>query len=110
MKKCKCGHHVVADNAKSCPNCGNRFASDGFKLALTLVAVAVVLGVVGRIADSGDVAVTPAPQPSLHVASTSRSISTGNIANERLSALSQRLQAVGIGQVVNKGCEGNRAF
>jgi hypothetical protein len=52
----------------------------------------------------------PAPGAAVSAAPVSRSISTGNEAHDRLASLPERDQATVLGNIVNEGCAGNRAF
>ena len=106
MRTCECGNQV-ANNAKLCPKCGHRFTSPITKFVAGVFVFIFVIMVIGILSNSGDK--TP-PQTSPAPAPVSQSMSTGNEASDRLSALPARQQALFLSATVGEGCTGNRAF
>jgi hypothetical protein len=107
MKQCRCGHQV-ANNARTCPNCGHRFTGALAQAIAVLLGISFLMIVIAVSLNSKkDSVPTPSQQS---IPSASRNVSTGNVANDILAKLPAPEQAAYLGKVTNEGCLGKRAF
>jgi hypothetical protein len=105
MRNCSCGNQV-ANNARSCPKCGHRFTGGLTKFAIGIFLFSIIAFVLA-MSNPGNVTPTHVPLPTVQ---SVKSISTGNVAHDRLMTFPDSQKAVALGQVTKKGCVGNRVF